>query len=77
MGKLSNTVKVQGKTDWNYFTDEEKKNTESVVRLVSLLYNMCKLQIVKKAYAQQDLDSVQTLAVQEKMKPADTSLNEL
>lgn len=77
MGKLSNTVKEQGKTDWNYFTDEEKKNTESVVRLVSLLYNMCKLQIVKKASAQEELDSVQTLAVQEKMKQADTLLNEL
>jgi hypothetical protein len=32
---------------------------------------------VKKASAQEELDSVQTLAVQEKMKQADTLLNEL
>ncbi len=77
MGILYDVVQVQEKTDWNDFTDAEKKNTESVVRLVTLLYSMCKLQIVKKATEKEELDTVQILAADEKIRQADTLLNNL
>ena len=35
-----------GKTDWNDFTDKEKLAFENTVLLVSLLFNMCKTNIV-------------------------------
>ena len=77
MNSLYDVVHSQGKTDWNDFSDAEKKNTECVVRLVTLLYGMCKLQIVKKASAEDELDSVQTREAQEKMNQADDLLNDL
>lgn len=43
------TLKVNKfkKTDWNEYTDEDKLFVENLVLLVSLLYNLCKVQLVK------------------------------
>lgn len=43
---LHNAVNINGKTEWNDFTDKEKKATENTILLVGLLYEMCKLQLV-------------------------------
>lgn len=77
MKKLNDTVTIQGKTDWNNFTDTEKKNTESVVRLVSLLYKMCKLQIVEKASSDDEVNSVKTEDARKQMNQAESLLSEL
>lgn len=45
---LDYCVNFAGKTDWNMFTKEEKKNTENCVLLVGLLFKMCQTQVVKK-----------------------------
>ena len=45
--KMEMIVVDEQKTDWNTFSDEEKKTVENCSYLVGLLYNMCKLQIVK------------------------------
>ncbi len=44
--KISFVVNDLGKTDWNDFTDKEKLAFENTVLLVSLLFNMCKTNIV-------------------------------
>lgn len=44
--ELHRTVCIDGKTEWNYFTYSERKNTENTVMLVALLYNMCKVKMV-------------------------------
>jgi len=39
-------VNFSGKTDYNLFTDKEKKTLENLVLLTGMLYNMCQLNIV-------------------------------
>lgn len=46
---LFDTVEVQEKTDWNSFTETEKKVTKITFNFVALLYDMCKVQFVKKS----------------------------
>lgn len=43
---ISYTVNILQKTDWNYFSLEEKIATEITVLLVCLLYKMCKVGLV-------------------------------
>lgn len=45
---LRKTVEEEKKTNWNDFSLQERQNTENCVLLVSLLYNMCKVQLVIK-----------------------------
>lgn len=43
---LKDTIVTQGKTDWNIFSDDEKVNTENMILVVGLLYEMCKVRLV-------------------------------
>ena len=49
---------LSGKTDWNLFTDAEKTLTENTVLLVSLLYQMCKVQLVLQSQKEGGLNQV-------------------
>ena len=49
---------------------EEKKLTENTVLLVGLLYNMCKVELVLKAKNENDINSINTKAVQESIDSA-------
>lgn len=49
LNSLKLTVMYNGKTDWNMFTDTEKKTVENTVMLVALLYEMCKVKLVLKS----------------------------
>jgi hypothetical protein len=44
--KLRNTVEVDGKTDWNNFSADEKLNAENTVLMGGLLYEMCNVKLV-------------------------------
>lgn len=46
MNNLENIVMINNKTDWEYFTQDEKIITENTVLLVALLYRMCKVKMV-------------------------------
>lgn len=48
LGILENIVNFSEKTNWNDFTEKEKKLTENLVLLVGLLNEMCKVNLVKK-----------------------------
>lgn len=67
---LKTVVNMLGHKDWNSFTMEEKKLTENTVLLVGLLYNMCKVELVLKAKNENDINSINTKAVQESIDSA-------
>ena len=46
--KLDYMVNVMDRIDWNEYSPKEKLLVENSVLLVSVLYNMCKVQLVKK-----------------------------
>ncbi len=45
---LSNLVETQAKTNWDDFSRSEQLDVENTARLATLLYNMCKLQLVRQ-----------------------------
>lgn len=56
--RLGDLIVLSGKTDWNLFTDAEKTMTENTVLLVSLLYQMCKVQLVLQSEQHGGLNQV-------------------
>lgn len=47
--KLEQLVDVYQKRDWNKFSEKEKKLTENLILLVSLLYQLCKTPLVMRS----------------------------
>lgn len=60
---LTSIVTMLGHRDWNTFTAEERKVTENTVLLVGLLYNMCKVEVVLKGKSENDMNTINTSAV--------------
>lgn len=67
---LITIVDMLGKNDWNLFTDSEKLLTENTVLLVSLLYNMCKIELVLKSDRKNALNTINTSEVNKAMDNA-------
>lgn len=60
LNRLRETVIYKGKTDFNMFTQQEKKNLENTVMLVTLLYEMCKVKLVIKTNNSNGINEVNT-----------------
>lgn len=58
LNKLDYTVNSLKKTNWEYFTSEQKQVTENTVLLVGLLYKMCKVQLVLKNDDENELNTI-------------------
>ena len=71
---LKSIVNTLGHTDWNTFTPDEKKLTENTVLLVGLLYNMCKVEIVLKGESDNDINKINTVAVEKSINIAKSIL---
>lgn len=56
--RLGDLVLLSGKTDWNLSSEAEKTMTENTVRLVALLYQMCKVQLVLQSKQEGSLNQV-------------------
>jgi len=69
---LKSIVNTLGHTDWNTFTLDEKKLTENTVLLVGLLYNMCKVEIVLKGESDNDINKINTVAVEKSINNANS-----
>ena len=67
---LNAIVDILGHTDWNTFTESEKKLTENAVLLVGLLYNMCKVELVLKAENENDMNRINKDAVERSINSA-------
>lgn len=74
--RLECVVNDIGKTDWNEFTDGEKLCTENTVLLVGLIYNMCKVELVQQAENKDELNTVNTDAINKSMADAEQVLLE-
>ena len=75
--KVYNTVYTMGKVDWNEFTEEEKLATQNSVLLVGLLYKMCKVNLVKKAANEDEMNSVNKIEVESNMQHAQKVMNDI
>lgn len=73
---LKSTVTLLGHTDWNTFTSEEKNLTENTVLLVGLLYNMCKVELVLKGEGKDDMNTINTTAVEKTIDNANAVLKD-
>lgn len=77
LSALTHMVVFLNHTDWNTFTDEEKRATENTVLLVSLLFNMCKVELVLKSKTKGGLNKVNEDAVKRSMENADCLLQDI
>ena len=53
-------MNFKGKTNWNNFSDREKKIMENTVLLVGLLYKICNTNLVLKSNSAKGLNEVNT-----------------
>lgn len=72
--RLSTLVFRDGKRDWNYFTEEEKKLTENTVLLVGLLYNLGKIRLLLVPKHENELEEVNEYKVNELVEDTKTAL---
>ena len=77
LNNLNETVIANGKTDWNNFTDDEKKNIENTVLLVNLLYHMCKVNLVNKSENDNDINTLNEIEIEEAIQQAASILSTL
>ncbi|MCQ2109488.1 MAG: hypothetical protein MJZ05_12090 [Fibrobacter sp.] len=75
--RIENIVEVQERSDWNEFTDDEKLAVQNLVRLATVLYNMCKVKLVNKSEKEGEPGSVNTSECETEMSHADSLLNEM
>lgn len=74
--KLGDLVVINGKTDWNEYTGAEKKLTENTVLLVGLLYNMCKVQLVRQTTSSTETNEVNEKEIIKAIGDAQTFLDD-
>lgn len=74
---MKNIVNTLGKTDWLAFTEAEKQCVRNTVLLVGLLYNMCKVELVLKSEKEDDMNTINTKAIQKAKNDANAVLRDL
>ena len=68
---------LQREANWNLFSEEEKKNIRNLVYLVSLLYAMCKENLVIKNEDNEGINSVNMNGIDTQIKKANTALEQI
>ena len=68
---LDGIVNITHKTDWNDFTAAERLATENATLLVSLLYKMCKVPLVLQAKSKKELNTINSVAVDQSITDAE------
>lgn len=76
LNKMKQLIVVEGRTDFRYYSNEEQLMIQNSQRLTVLLYSMCKVQLVLKTDDKNGLNEVNTAAVTESQRTADTFLSE-
>lgn len=72
INQMEDFVINQGHTDWNDFTPEEQMITENTVLLVSLLYRMCQVELVLQSKDENEMNAVNSEAVEKSIQDAKT-----
>lgn len=73
---LTSIVTMLDHKDWNNFLEEEKKLTENTVLLVGLLYNMCKVELVLKGKNENDMNTINSSAVENSIANAEAVISD-
>lgn len=73
--QLGNLVILNGKTDWNTYTDAEKVLTENASLLVGILFKMCKVQLVLASGDTTNVNNVNHEEVDKAIHDANEFLN--
>lgn len=76
-GYVSYSVNNLHRTDWIEFSEEERIATHNSVLLVGLLYKMCQVSLVNKATSDNDINSVNHVAIEESINNADSAMSNL
>ncbi len=74
--RLSNIVEIDHKTDYSLYSEKEKLITENTVLLVNLLYQMCKVKLVLASENKDEINRVNSDAVNQSILSAETFLEE-
>ena len=74
--KLKNLVVIQGKTNWDDFSDSEKQETKNLALLVGLLYEMCKTPLVLKSSDEKGMNKVNDMEIKRTINNAEMFLEE-
>ncbi len=75
--RVSYTVNVLHKTEWSNFTNEEEIATQNAILLVQLLYNMCKVNLVKKSEHVEGINTVNFKGINESTQMSQMVLNDI
>ena len=73
--QLGNLVILNGKTDWETFTDAEKTLTENTALLVGVLFKMCKVQLVLASEGAASVNRVNHVEAERAIRDANEFLN--
>lgn len=78
MEKLKWMVVMQGRADWDWYTEPEKQLVNNTALLVKLLYDMCKVKLVQKSEEEDAMNTINTTGLKEqyqKVEQVTESLN--
>ena len=78
MEKRKWLVGMQGRADWNWYTEPEKQLVNNTALLVKLLYDMCKVELVQKSEEEDAMNTINTTGLEEqyqKVEQVTESLN--
>lgn len=78
MEKLKWMVVMQGRADWDWYTEPEKQLVNNTTLLVKLLYDMCKVELVQKSEEEDAMNTINTTGLKEqyqKVEQVTESLN--
>ena len=73
--KLDYIINFSEKRDWEQFSEKEVLLVQNSILLTSLLFNMCKVQLVLKSEGDNSLNKVNTSAINEAVDNAEQALN--
>ena len=78
MEKMKWMVVMQGRADWDWYTEPEKQLVNNTALLVKLLYDMCKVELVQKSEEEDAMNTINTTGLKEqyqKVEQVTESLN--
>lgn len=78
MEKLKWMVVMQGRADWDWYTEPEKQLVNNTALLVKLLYDMCRVELVQKSEEEDAMNTINTTGLKEqyqKVEQVTESLN--
>lgn len=73
--QLGNLVILNGKNDWETYTDAEKTMTENTALLVGILFKMCKVQLVLTSEGASSVNRVNHVEAERAIRDASEFLN--